>query len=62
MTKGILVERRKSIALSLGCDTKNVYHEEMEDWFNGILSKVEIVGKCLKFLISIDFFFVKNIS
>ena len=42
----------ESIALSLRCDTKSLCYEEMEDWLGGIWSKVEIVGKCPKFLIS----------
>ena len=33
----------------------------MEHSFNGIWSKVEIIGKCLKFLIDVDSLFVKNI-
>ena len=44
----------KLIVLSSGCDKNNVYHGEMEDWINGIWSKVEIVNKYFKFLISID--------
>ena len=44
------------IFLSSGCDTKRDYHREMKNWLNGIFSKVEIVGKCLKFLISKDSF------
>ena len=42
----------ESIALSSRCDTKSLCYEEMEDWLGGIWSKVEIVGKCPKFLIS----------
>ena len=37
-----------------------MYHGEMEDWLNGICSDMEIVGKCLKFLINKDFFFIKK--
>ena len=33
----------------------------MEDWFNEIWYKVEIVKKYSKFLISKDSFFIKNI-
>ena len=38
-----------------------MYHGEMEDWLNGNCSKMEIVGKCLKFLINKDLFFIKKI-
>ena len=55
MTKGILVEV-ELIVLLWGCGTKSLYHGEMEDWHNGIWFKVEIVGKCFKFLISVDSF------
>ena len=32
----------------------------MEDWLNGIWSKVEIVEKCPKLLISVNSFFYKE--
>ena len=54
-TKGISVEGGV-IAFSPRCDTKTTYHGDMEDWLNKICSKVEIVRKCLEFLISVDSF------
>ena len=54
-TKGISVEGGV-IAFSSGCDRKRAYHGDMEDWLNEICSKVEIVRKCLEYLISVDSF------